>query len=47
MQTQVNIVADDMGNVIRQSQNNSEYGYVRLAQKRVTYGNNGLSLIHI
>ena len=41
MQTQVNIVADDMGNVIRQSQNNSEYGYVRLAQKRVTYGNNG------
>ena len=41
MQTQVNIVADDMGNVIIQSKNNSEYGYVRLQQDRVTFGNNG------
>ena len=30
-----------MGNVIRQSSSNSEYGYVRLRQKRVTFGVNG------
>ena len=41
MQNQVNIIADDMGNVIRQSSSNSEYGYVRLGQKRVTFGVNG------
>jgi len=41
MQSKVNILADDMGNVIRQSSNNSEYGYVRLQQDRVTFGNNG------
>ena len=40
MQNQVNIVADDMGNVIRQSQSNPEYGYVRLQQNRVTIGAN-------
>ena len=40
MQNQVNIIADDMGNVIRQSNTNSEYGYVRLQQKRVTFGTN-------
>jgi len=34
MQNQVNIIADDMGNVVRQSSSNSEYGYVRLTQKR-------------
>ena len=28
MQNEVNILADDMGNVIRQSSSNSEYGYV-------------------
>jgi len=41
MQSKVNILADDMGNVIRQSSNNSEYAYVRLQQDRVTFGNNG------
>ena len=40
MQNQVNIIADDMGNVIRQSNTNSEFGYVRLQQKRVTFGTN-------
>ena len=41
MQNQVNIIADDMGNVIRQSNTNSEFGYIRLQQKRATFGNNG------
>lgn len=41
MQNQVNIIADDMGNVVRQSNTNSEYGYVRLTQKRVTFGSGG------
>jgi len=41
MQNQVNIIADDMGNVVRQSSSNSEYGYVRLTQKRVTFGTGG------
>lgn len=41
MQKQVIILADDMGNVIRQSNNNSEYGYIRLQQDRVTFGNGG------
>jgi len=39
MQTKVNIIADDMGNVIRQSSTNSEFGHVRLQQERVTFGN--------
>jgi len=41
MQSKVNILADDMGNVIRQSTNNSDYGYIRLQQDRVTFGNSG------
>ena len=41
MQSKVNIIADDMGNVIRQSSTSSEYGYVRLQQDRVTFGNGG------
>ena len=41
MQSKVNIIADDMGNVIRQSSTSSEYGYVRLQQDRVTFGNAG------
>jgi len=41
MQNKVNIIADDMGNVIRQSSTNSEFGYVRLQQERVTFGNTG------
>ena len=36
--TQVNVSADELGNVIRQSNNNSEYGFIRLTQKRVTFG---------
>ena len=32
---------DELGNVVRQSKNNSEYGYVRLQQDRVTYSNGG------
>lgn len=41
MQSKVNIIADDMGNVIRQSSTNSEYAHVRLEQQRVTFGNTG------
>ena len=41
MQSKVNVCADDMGNVIIQSKNNPDYGYVRLQQDRVTFGNNG------
>ena len=41
MQSKVNIVADDMGNVIRQSEKSPEFGHVRLQQDRVTFGNNG------
>jgi len=41
MQNKVNIVADDMGNIIRQSSNNAEFGHIRLEQKRVVYGNTG------
>jgi len=40
MQSKVNIIADDMGNVIRQSNKGSEYAFVRLQQERVTFGNN-------
>ena len=32
MQNKVQIIADELGNVIRVSQNNEEYGYVRLSQ---------------
>lgn len=41
MQNKVQIVPDDFGNVIRVSQNNSEFGHVRLQQERVTFGNTG------
>ena len=41
MQSKVNIIADDMGNVIRQSSTNSEFAHVRLQQERVTFGNTG------
>jgi hypothetical protein len=34
MQNLVNIQADDMGNVVRQSDPNSEYGFVRLTQSK-------------
>lgn len=41
MQNNVTIVPDDNGNVIRQSKNNEEYGYVRVTQEAVQYGVNG------
>jgi|TARA_R110000823_G_scaffold191271_3_gene322840 hypothetical protein len=41
MQNKVNIVADDMGNIIRQSSNNAEFGHIRLEQQTVTFGNTG------
>ncbi len=41
MQNKVQIVPDELGNVIRVSQNNSEFGHVRLQQERVTFGNTG------
>ena len=41
MQSKVNILADDMGNVVRQSSSNPEFGHVRLQQTRVTFGNGG------
>ena len=39
MQNKVNIVADDMGNIIRQSSKNAEFGHIRLEQQRVVFGN--------
>jgi|TARA_B110000967_G_scaffold185858_1_gene206494 tetratricopeptide (TPR) repeat protein len=41
MQNKVKIIADEMGNVIRQSSTSSEYGYVRLQHDRVTFGITG------
>jgi len=41
MQNKVQIVPDELGNVIRVSQNNSEFGHVRLQQERVSFGNTG------
>ncbi len=40
-ENQVTIVADDNGNVIRQSKNNPDYGFVRVTQDAVTFGANG------
>jgi hypothetical protein len=37
----VSISADELGNVIRQSNTNSEYGFIRLVQERATFGNTG------
>lgn len=41
MQNKVQIIPDELGSVIRVSQNNNEYGHVRLQQERVTFGNTG------
>lgn len=41
MQNKVQIVPDELGNVIRVSQNNPEFGHVRLQQERVSFGNTG------
>ena len=34
MQNQVEVLADDMGNVVRLSKNNPEYGYIRLGLQK-------------
>ena len=36
----VTVLADDMGCVIRVSQTNPEYGFIRLQQQRVQFTNN-------
>ena len=41
MQSKVTIMPDDLGNVIRVSKNNSEYGHVRLTQESVTFTGSG------
>ena len=41
MQNKVQIIPHDLVSVIRVSQNNSEFGHVRLQQERVTFGNTG------
>lgn len=41
MNNKVQIIPDDLGNVIRVSQNNSEFGHVRLEQQRIIFGNTG------
>ena len=33
------VVADELGNVIRQSKTNSDYGFIKLEQKRFILGN--------
>ncbi len=38
--TNVNIIADDLGNIIRLSSNNPEFGHVKLEQERIIFGNN-------
>ncbi len=37
----VQIMPDELGNVVRQSKNNADFGYVRLQQDKVSFGNNG------
>ena len=41
MQNKVQIIPDELGNVIRVSQNNADYGHLRLQQERVIFGNTG------
>ncbi len=41
MQNKVQINPDEMGNVIRVSKNNPEFGHIRLTQERVSFGNTG------
>lgn len=41
MQNKVQIIPDELGNVIRVSQNNADYGHLRLEQQRVIFGNSG------
>jgi len=39
--SKVQVVADAMGNTIRQNQNKPDYGYIRLVQKRTTISPTG------
>lgn len=39
--SKVQIVPDELGNVVRQSKNNPEYGFVRLTQDKVSYTSTG------
>jgi hypothetical protein len=41
MQNQVEVLADDMGNVVRLSKNNPEYSFIRLGYKSVSIGKGG------
>jgi len=41
MQKKVEVLADDMGNVVRLSKNNPEFGYIRLGYKDVSIGKGG------
>lgn len=41
MQNKVTIEPDELGNVIRQSKNNPEYGHVRITQERVAFSATG------
>lgn len=41
MESKVKITGDELGNVIHQSVNNPEYGYVRVEQVRSMYDDNG------
>lgn len=41
MDSKVRVAADATGNVVVQSQNNPEYGYIRVEQDRVIFDDNG------
>ena len=41
MQNQVEVLADDMGNVVRLSKNNPEYSHIRLGYKSISIGKGG------
>lgn len=41
MDSKVRVTADATGNVVVQSQNNPEYGYIRVEQDRVIFDDNG------
>jgi len=41
METKVKVTGDELGNVIHQSTNNPEYGYVRIEQVRSVIDDNG------
>ena len=41
MPNQVEVLADDMGNVVRLSKNNPEYSHIRLGYKSISIGKGG------